>query len=114
LLDRGLVRITGRSDELGNPFLYGTTRRFLEIFGLPGIQALPRGDRLRGQGLPDWSAPGKVPETSERVAADTAENPDNSGPTGPNALDEPTVNSQNSFDFDPPAKRLQADDPEEE
>jgi segregation and condensation protein B len=43
LLDRDLVRIVGRSDELGRPFLYGTTKYFLRIFGLRHIDQLPEG-----------------------------------------------------------------------
>lgn len=42
LMDRDLVRIAGRSEELGRPFLYGTTRRFLEVFGLGRLEDLPR------------------------------------------------------------------------
>ena len=34
LLERNLLRVTGRSDQPGRPLLYGTTRRFLEVFGL--------------------------------------------------------------------------------
>ena len=34
LLDRDLLRIVGRSEELGRPLRYGTTKRFLEVFGL--------------------------------------------------------------------------------
>ena len=34
LIERDLVRIAGRSEELGRPFLYGTTRQFLQVFGL--------------------------------------------------------------------------------
>jgi segregation and condensation protein B len=41
LMDKRLVRITGRSDEMGRPSLYGTTHEFLEIFNLPNIEALP-------------------------------------------------------------------------
>ena len=67
LLDRGLVRIAGRSPELGNPFMYGTTRRFLEVFGLSSVEALPRGDRLRGKGLPDWNLSPDSEEVSEET-----------------------------------------------
>ena len=42
LMDRNLVRVAGRSDELGRPFLYGTTKRFLQLFGLRIIDELPR------------------------------------------------------------------------
>ncbi len=42
LIERELVRIAGRSEELGRPFLYGTTRQFLQIFGLRHLDELPR------------------------------------------------------------------------
>jgi segregation and condensation protein B len=41
LMDKRLVKITGRSDELGRPSLFGTTEEFLEVFNLPNIAALP-------------------------------------------------------------------------
>lgn len=41
LLDRNLVRIVGKKDVPGRPLLYGTTRRFLEVFGLDSLAALP-------------------------------------------------------------------------
>ena len=47
LMDRDLVRIAGRSAELGRPFLYATTRRFLEAYGLKTLDELPRAAQLR-------------------------------------------------------------------
>jgi segregation and condensation protein B len=41
LSDRRLVRILGRKEAPGRPLLYGTTREFLEVFGLPDLTALP-------------------------------------------------------------------------
>jgi len=41
LLERRLVRITGRKEVVGKPFLYGTTREFLVHFGLNSLQDLP-------------------------------------------------------------------------
>ncbi|GIW93302.1 MAG: hypothetical protein KatS3mg110_4687 [Pirellulaceae bacterium] len=41
LMDRQLIRICGRSDELGRPYLYGTTRKFLQVFGLANLDKLP-------------------------------------------------------------------------
>jgi segregation and condensation protein B len=41
LLDRDLVRIVGRRDSPGRPALYGSTSRFLEIFGLRSLRDLP-------------------------------------------------------------------------
>jgi segregation and condensation protein B len=46
LVDRELVRITGREEGMGRPLLYGTTDHFLEYFGLPSLDALPRPDEL--------------------------------------------------------------------
>ncbi|MEC9002487.1 MAG: SMC-Scp complex subunit ScpB [Planctomycetota bacterium] len=40
LMERDLVRIRGRSEELGRPYLYGTTKRFLQRFGLDSIEEL--------------------------------------------------------------------------
>jgi segregation and condensation protein B len=41
LMQLDLVRISGRSEELGRPYLYGTTKRFLKICGLASIKSLP-------------------------------------------------------------------------
>ena len=41
LLERRLIRIVGRKDAPGRPLLYATTKDFLEVFGLPDLQALP-------------------------------------------------------------------------
>ncbi len=42
LMDRDLLRIVGRSEELGRPLLYGTTKRFLQTFGLHRLDQLPQ------------------------------------------------------------------------
>jgi segregation and condensation protein B len=47
LMERGLVRIGGEDDSLGRPYLYETTRRFLELFGLKNLDELPMADQLR-------------------------------------------------------------------
>jgi segregation and condensation protein B len=46
LIERDLVRIAGRSEELGRPLLYGTTRQFLQVFGLRHLEDLPRPEFL--------------------------------------------------------------------
>lgn len=46
LVERDLVRIAGRAEGIGRPLLYGTTDHFLEYFGLPGLDALPKPDEL--------------------------------------------------------------------
>jgi segregation and condensation protein B len=41
LMEKGLVRIAGRHDSLGRPVLYGTTKKFLLLFGLKSLKELP-------------------------------------------------------------------------
>ena len=41
LLERRLIKILGKKDEVGRPILYGTTREFLEFFALKDLSALP-------------------------------------------------------------------------
>ena len=47
LHERRLVKIAGRAEELGRPILYGTTREFLETFGLASLEDLPQSKELR-------------------------------------------------------------------
>ena len=42
LLDRHLIKIVGRKNVIGRPFLYGTTREFLIRFGLKDLNDLPK------------------------------------------------------------------------
>jgi segregation and condensation protein B len=44
LMEKHLVKIAGRAEEPGRPILYGTNKRFLEIFGLNSLKDLPKGD----------------------------------------------------------------------
>lgn len=57
LMERDLVRITGRSEDLGRPFLYGTTKRFLQVFGLRHLDELPRAELVRRTAEEDESHP---------------------------------------------------------
>jgi segregation and condensation protein B len=41
LIERDLVTVVGRKDVPGRPLLYGTSKRFLEVFGLPDLASLP-------------------------------------------------------------------------
>ena len=47
LMEKGLVRIAGRAEIIGRPFLYGTTKKFLEHFGLRSLKDLPEIEELR-------------------------------------------------------------------
>jgi segregation and condensation protein B len=47
LIDRRLVKITGRAEEVGRPMLYGTTPEFLRVFGIASLSDLPLAKDLR-------------------------------------------------------------------
>ena len=58
LTERNLVRIAGEHDSLGRPYLYETTRQFLETFGLRTLAELPHAAELR----PATVAPTESPD----------------------------------------------------
>lgn len=70
LMDRDLVRIGGRSEELGRPYLYTTTKRFLQQFGLRSLDDLPRAEFLRAAPLPPV---GKLAESGHHTSTLTVE-----------------------------------------
>jgi segregation and condensation protein B len=77
LMERDLVKIGGRSHELGRPYLYATTKRFLELFGLNQIEELPSAIALRAAPVPSMPLVrlDPVPE-SECDLVETAGQPD--------------------------------------
>ena len=68
LLEKGLVRIHSRSEELGRPFLYATTREFLVEFGLRTLDDLPCSEELAGQGLPNWDNSDQISSQLKSIA----------------------------------------------
>ena len=73
LMERQLVRMVGHREVAGRPMLYGTTRRFLEIFGLDSLKELPvlreLEDLARGKGV---SVHGAAPQPEGDAEADAA------------------------------------------
>jgi segregation and condensation protein B len=47
LLEKKLITFQGRKDVVGKPFLYGTTSRFLEVFGLTDLSSLPSIEEIK-------------------------------------------------------------------
>jgi segregation and condensation protein B len=83
LLERRLVRIAGRKESAGRPFLYETTREFLVAFGLRDLGDLPKveGELILADpgaaaetavGDADAAAPGYADATDTGAAADGA------------------------------------------
>jgi segregation and condensation protein B len=72
LREVNLIKIVGRAEDLGRPLLYGTTRRFLEVFGLAGLEDLPKveifREGIRGAGNMAEIPPPAVHEQPEDVS----------------------------------------------
>jgi segregation and condensation protein B len=62
LLDMQLIRVTGRSEMAGRPWLYGTTTAFLEYFGIKSLEELPGIGELRRLPEPAPSEPDPQPD----------------------------------------------------
>jgi segregation and condensation protein B len=71
LIARKLVRVMGRKDVPGRPWVYGTTPQFLELFGLADLASLPP--------LPDTHEPTVNPYDETTPGATLTENPEPSG-----------------------------------
>ena len=70
LQERGLIEVTGRSEGLGRPLLYGTTPLFLELLGLPDLANLPRAEELSIALEPPKPEPVGPDDAAAYVAAD--------------------------------------------
>lgn len=71
LREVNLVKIVGRAEEIGRPLLYGTTKKFLEVFGLASLDELPKIEAL--------TPPDRQQKQSAPPAA-TAVDDENAGP----------------------------------
>lgn len=68
LLEKGLVRIAGRKEAPGRPMLYGTTREFLEHFGLKSLEELPALAEFSAKDLDARLLPPELKETAQGPA----------------------------------------------
>lgn len=70
LLEKGLVKIMGRKDLPGRPLIYGTSKRFLEVFDLKNISDLPKLKEIGALGsdeqLPMPQLEGDLPGPEQR------------------------------------------------
>lgn len=83
LLERGLVRIAGHDDSLGRPYLYGTTRLFLEMYGMQSLDNLPMAGELRRKKT--------TPEPSTGTESPNVDQPDESDDEDPEGVEEDPV-----------------------
>lgn len=68
LIDKGLIEGVGRLEAPGRPVLYGTTEKFLRVFGIGSLTELPPAEQLVPPGQPDGSS---VPEAPADNAPDS-------------------------------------------
>lgn len=69
LREMGLVRVVGRAEVVGRPLLYGTTRRFLDVFGLSDLKDLPPMESFKLRPKAAASTPQAAPPSEVRAAA---------------------------------------------
>lgn len=83
LLERRLIAITGRAEEVGRPMLYGTTKRFLEVFGVASVRDLPapEGFQPKPKAKPK---PEPTPEAEADTEAETSPEPPTAEADDPN------------------------------
>ena len=63
LMERRLIKVVGKKDVIGRPFLFGTSREFLEVFGLANLSDLPSMRDI--EEFLSAAAGGVVPETRD-------------------------------------------------
>jgi segregation and condensation protein B len=73
LLEKNLIRIMGRKNLPGKPIIYGTTKRFLEVFDLKDLDSLPKLKEIK-ELLSDSDETIASPETSQQGEAPGEEN----------------------------------------
>ena len=73
LLEKNLIKIMGRKNLPGRPLIYGTTKKFLEVFDLQDIKALPKLKEIKDLGTEEYE-----PESTgeERLPEEESVNPD--------------------------------------
>jgi len=85
LMERQLIKIVGRAEVLGRPMLYGTTRHFLEVFGLASLDDLPKGEQLRQPRQPADRPAGETSSQTNRQAPGEADKSGDADKTPPGA-----------------------------
>ncbi|MBW2096206.1 MAG: SMC-Scp complex subunit ScpB [Deltaproteobacteria bacterium] len=77
LLEKGLVRIVGRKNLPGRPLIYGTTKKFLEVFDLTDLTSLPKLKEIKNlisngeSAIPTLAPPEETADAGQEKAHDT-------------------------------------------
>jgi segregation and condensation protein B len=78
LLEKKLIRIVGRKDVPGKPIIYGTTKKFLEVFNLRDLSELPTLRELKEINEQQETIPETIPETIQETIQESIQDIDNS------------------------------------
>jgi segregation and condensation protein B len=92
LLERHLIKIVGRKNVVGRPFLYGTTKEFLVRFGLKDLNDLPKiEDMVQALGFDPPALLMEKPITDEMLPLDAGDDPTGAETPAeaPASIDEP-------------------------
>lgn len=73
LLEKDLIRVMGRKDLPGRPLIYGTTKRFLEVFDLKDIDSLPKLKEIKSFGTGDQESDETIQEAGIEKGEDRGE-----------------------------------------
>ena len=134
LLERKLIRVMGRREIPGRPLIYGTTKLFLEVFGLKSLQDLPTPREIEEfeekplpENLPDKDTtdgenpapqaqpePAGAPEVSEDTGNDEENlpEPDSEPPEAPQQWPESPADTGKNGENPPEADRESPEPPE--
>jgi segregation and condensation protein B len=111
LLDRGLIRITGRAELPGRPIQYGTTEAFLDFVGVKSLGELPASDVLTRRQVDEWL---QADDRSKRIEDRDVGLPgleQELQAASSQLLSEPPASSTGSAESTPPASPAEADAP---
>ena len=91
LIERGLVKVGGEEDSLGRPFLYITTRAFLDMFGLGRVEDLPDYDTIGRKEEPKLVVEEQQPENAAETEDDGKVQSETEAMTEPDASEDRQV-----------------------
>jgi segregation and condensation protein B len=121
LLDRHLVKIVGQKEVPGRPMLYGTTKRFLEVFGLKSVKDLPTlreiEELAREQGMAEAEGEGGQLALEESPPESEAQPSEDEHPPEPGSEAEVPSEGTVAFDDAVPSQSAtssEGEDPSEE
>lgn len=116
LMEKHLVKIAGRAEEPGRPILYGTTKRFLEVFGLNSLKDLPEQEdalAVKAEQVREAKSQAKNERVAESEGIVTDETAESSLAPSPSAETSPLAPTSSTASIDPESPAAQSTNPSE-